>query len=360
MHRLLSVLLAFLLVFGGITVAAEEDIPKAMALLELGSAAEGSTLNYYSLRVVMHYCNAEGICAGQMFEGVVIAHPKSTDSREKADAYLSEVAGASGVFSLAEQLAAELVENGFADESFVYPVFVSFPNAGGFDVSDAEKEEFCNYYIDSLVFAFESANYSRIMLAGVYFDDSYSGNISLKNYCMSLVKAKGLLVIESTSGDKDVLSDRSYSCYGSTVAGDGAELYFGGVPATDDGSLLINFLDQVYAIPKDKSVLYTFEAFNNLYDCAIALEQNEPNSNARQAYECINSILKGDTDATRGIYESLKAAAAAGDSAGGKGKNKTDIGIAVCAVIIALGLVYLIFTLVGKDKLNGRRKKKKG
>ncbi len=358
MHRLLGVFLAFLLLVGGVSVAAEE-IPDAMALLELGSAAEGSTLNYYTLRVVMQYCNAEGVCVGTMFDGVVLSHPRNTDSREKADTYLSEVAGASGIFSVAEQLAAELAEGGFTDEAYVYPFFVSFPNASGFDISDAEKEEFCNYYIDSLVLAVESENYSHIALVGVYFDDSYSGNLSFKNYCMSLVKAKGLLVIESTSGDKDALADRAYSCYGGKAVAEGAELYLSGVPTAEDGRVLVNFLDQVYAVPQGKSVLYTFEAFNNLYDCAIALDQNEPNSNARQTYDCIKSVLKGDTEATRQVYDALKKAAENKNSNSDEEKSKTDIGIIICAIIIALGLAYLIFTLFGKDRLNGRRRKKK-
>jgi len=208
-----------------------------------------------------------------------------------------------------------------------------------------------------LVLAVESANYNHIALAGVYFDDSYSGNLSFKNYCMSLVKAKGLLVIESTSGDKDALADRAYSCYGSKADAEGTELYLSGVPTVDDGRALVDFLDQVYAAPQGKSMLYTFEAFNNLYDCAIALEQNEPNTNARQTYDCIKSVIKGDTEATRQVYDDLKKAA---DSQNGnEEKGRTNIGIIICAIIIALGLAYLVFTLYGKDRLNESRRKKK-
>lgn len=344
MVRLLCVLLAVILLMGGVSVSATEDIPKNMALLELGSAAEGSTLNYYVLRAVVQYCDAEGICNGKLFDGLVFAQPKNTDSREEVQAFMDELTQSSGVFSVVEQLVIDLKDGGFLDKSYIYPLFVAFPNVSTFALEDREKEEFCRYYADTLFYAVEIAKYKHIALAGVYFDDSYSGNRSFKNYCMSLVKEKGLLVVESTSSEKDALSDRAYSCYGSNLTQGGAEVYFAGVPTAEDGSVLADFLRQVYAIPQEKPLLFTFEAFNNLYDCASALSQNEPNENGRQAYECINSILSGDYDKTREVYGKFTVNTSTDEN------DKLPISIIVCIAICVAGLLYIVYILVKKGK----------
>ena len=170
---------------------------------------------------------------------------------------------------------------------------------------------------------------------------------------MSLIKDKGLLCIESTDTEKDVLTDRAYSYRDNDGEQEGVELYLGGVPSSDDSDILRSFLEQVYTSSATKPKLFTFEAFNNLYDCASALDQNEPNHNARLTYDCVYSILAGDIDSTRDVYDSLKDRDKNGtqvDENSEETENNANTGLIICGVVIVFCLAYIILILFRKGK----------
>ncbi len=361
MYRLFSVLLAAVLLIGGFTVSAAEAsiIPEDMALLQLGSAAEGSTLNYFVLRSVLQYCDDEGLMVGELFQGTVFSEPKDTNSKEKVMAFLDALTLESGVFSSAEIIVGDLKADKHYPQEHKYPLFVSFPNVSMFLNEQADIEEFCQYYIDTMVFAVNSKEYSHVNLAGVYFDSSYDGNESFRHYCMQLAKERGLVTIASTKGGEQIEADVIYAAQGDFTERidasncNGIELPFDGVPTNDDASHLSAFLDKAFALETcEKRLLFTFEAYNNIYDCAIALSQDEPNKNGRLAYECINNLLNDDYDTLREVNNALdKENDKKPNSANKNGDdNKLTLDIVIPVIIFIVCVLGIIYILVRKAK----------
>lgn len=360
MRKLLAVLLAVLALYTSSVAFGAENVPDNMALLELGSAAEGSTLNYFVLRTVMGYCDTAGLCTDTMFEGVILLNAKSTDSPERVEAYLEELTGKNGVFSSAEQVANDLKENELMGEDKAFPLYAAFPNVSGFCNGEKERIDLCEYFIDTLVFAVEYRDYQSVYLAGIYFDESYDEDEGFRTECMALAEEKGLFTIAATAKGHAIEADFVYACNAEfsdrlgAVKDGGVVVSLGGVPNDSDDSHLRALLSdgiQLCEFDGDTPKLFTFEANNNLYDCAISIEQNVPNKNGRLAYDCIKSYIDGDFEALRNVYDGLlKTDDGTEDkNGGGEDKGLPNEVIAAIAVCVA-GLICIAYILYRKAK----------
>ncbi|MBQ4648505.1 MAG: DUF4855 domain-containing protein [Clostridia bacterium] len=358
MKRIFGALAALLLLFGAfVTVSADTESARDLAVIKLGSAGEGSTVNYFVLRTVMGYCDEDGVCKGELFDGVVFEESQKTNTPEKAEVFIDELTLKGGALASAEQAARELEENGYLEKGQRYPVYVSFPNATDFFETEEEIKEFCAYFIDTLVFAFEFQEYEDICLKGMYFGDGYDENEKLRSFCISLAKEKGLECVAVTAEGHPIEADKVYASnkqfedrFGAVEHG-GVVLPLDGVPTDEDNSSVKKLLENAIEFSEfdgSAPLLFTFEAFNNLYDCAIATAQDFPNENGRLAYDCVKDCLKRDFEGLRSVYKELKSA----DNSASE--DNLPLNIIFSTALCAAGAGAISYILIRKAKRNGK------
>lgn len=358
MKRFFGALAALLLLLSAfVTASADAESVRDLAVIKLGSAGEGSTVNYFVLRTVMGYCDEDGVCKGRLFDGVVFEEAQKTNTPEKAEAFIDELTLKGGALASADQAARELRENGYLEDGELYPVYVSLPYAKSFFETEKEIEDFCVYFIDTLVFAFEFQKYEDIYLKGMYFGDGYDENEKLRSFCISFAKEKGLECVAVTAEGHPIEAEKVYASnegfedrFGAVEHG-GVVLSFDGVPVTEDTASVKKLLENAIEFSEfdgSAPLLFTFEAFNNLYDCAIATAQDLPNENARLAYDCVKDCLKRDFEGLRGVYKELESV----DNS--VSEDDLPMNVIFSAVLCAVGAGAISYILIRKAKRNGK------
>ncbi len=360
MKKILCLILAFAFMLGTVSVSADEEksLPQYLALLQLGSAGEGSTLNYFVLRTVMQYCDTDGMCKGKLFDGVVFTQENKTDTAEEIMTFLDELATAGGVFKAADQAAKDLKDNGYMQNDDKYPIFVSFPCAGLFYDDLTEAKAFSEYFLQTLIYAFNKEEYANIVLSGLYFGNEYEGNASLRDHCIALADAQGLTTLFYTESSCNADADACYYGGGSFAerlenSSCGVVFELEGVPNAESVNPLKALIECIgrFKECKTKPVLFTFEAYNNLYDCAIALEGTEPNKNGRLTYECINSLICGDYAFPETVRTQLSEEKASDSSVNEERRTiPPDVVIPSALGLILVGLVIFMFVRKAKNK----------
>ena len=345
--------------------AADDDFPcDDLAVLQLGSAAEGSTINYFFLRDIMCYRNTEGMYVSELFNGIVITEMEGVDTPEEAEGFITRL-DKEGVFGAVDIAAGIFVEDGLYKSDKKYPVFIAFPNPSDYFNSVDETEGFCRYYIDTLcsVFAYDKFEYAY--LAGVFFDDSYDSCHELRDFCIGLVKEKDMLTVATTCFDEAIGVDKLFasnkedaSRYNSTNS-DGFVVYFDGVPSLDDPAYLIRLKEQAALLndSKDACLLFVFDTFSTVYDCAAALEETVPNVNGRNSYEVLRHFVNRDYNRIDSISIKYNTADPVNNGAASddlnEGRTATAAERAVFAILSVLALAafgYILYALIYRGK----------
>ncbi len=337
----ISTLLFLLVSFGAHGADATGTAVNSLAMLDIYSSSEGSMLNYFTLRPVIEYCNTEGNCKGILFDGVIFSGSKAFDDADGVMGYVDDLC-VKGVFAGAEQTGNELYENSYLAEGEKYPLYAVFPYSKSFFDTDSEVYEFCRYYVDTLVFAFESKGYERISLAGLYFGSEFAADEDLRRFCIGLCREKGLAAVcsDKTMEGCDIV-------LGSTVT-------LKGVPSDSDKAFAAQLFTDAkeYVCGDDNtSVLFTFNAYNTPYECGAGLEENPPNKTARLTYEAIRATLRGDIASLEEMEAELGLAVNNGEDGVGRVPGKAEYAFYVfLSVTAAACFVYMLFALFRRKR----------
>lgn len=327
------------------------------ALLETDSGALGSTVNYFSLRPVMQYADTAGVATDVMFNNVVFALKSPPSSAEKAEGFITELFKQGACLNAAEAVAAEMLEGGHIKDK--YPVYVGMPYVGGIFATEQERQEFCRYFVDTVLSLYTSKGYNSIYLAGVFFGVDYDAMPDLRTFCINYAAGKELLSVVATAIGGDINADKVFAYNRSinkqplpTTEKHGYTLTLSGVPQEGDPAPYIE-LEVEYNTLKSKGaagvpLLFRFDTFNTVYDCASAMENTVPNAKARAAYD----LLKQAVDNT---YDKPAAEeSTANDETKGRVAKGVEYAVyAVLALIGTAGFVYLAYVLYKKGKNNG-------
>lgn len=348
------VLLLFVLTNTYTVSATEENKPgAAYALLELGSSSEGSIISYFMLQDVMGYRDEAGITHGILFDGIIFTEEKGTDTPEEAEEFLRQLVEG-GVFAAVEIVASVLVEDGIVEEGYKYPLYISFPNPSGYFETYDEAKGFCAYFLDTIYSAFSAKSFEHISLEGVYFDTSYSADSSIKGFCEELAGKKGLYTVSASidggAVDGDVVCDfREGDERFDTTLG-GTYVFLNGVPNGTNTEPLESLIAQGIKVCENRSLqtlIFTFDAYSTVYECAAAAQETVPNDNGRIAYECLNSIIQRDSAALEKARASIVED---DDTAQGKEKESRSVFYSFLALasVVAIAAVYATYRKVKK------------
>lgn len=353
MKRILVLLLAIIFMFSTPVFAeVEENSPISLALVDVDTGAQGSSVNYFVLRPLMEYDNREGIAEGKMFGGIVFSLKYAPLSASAAEGFISTLLKKGTCIPAADDVAGEMKEDGFLAKDGKYPIYAAIPCVFSLFDSDAERRGFCEYYIDTLVGVFQGAELKNTELKGFYFSSDYDACPDLRSYCIAIAKEKGLSAIaSSTVGNIDdamvfAANEKVKDQLSLKTKVNGYTLHLDGVPNDNFTAPYDKLSSQYNELVKEKAeksnLLVSFKAFNDVYDCASAIEDTVPNENARKTYE----LLKGITDG------SLK------DTTVDKKdeSNHSIIIAASCLVVAVIGaLAYILYR---KGKKNDCKQRK--
>lgn len=358
MKRIFIFVFVFTVLFSSVitVVSAEEEAKNAdrFAVIDIDSGAIGSSINYFVLRPVMEYDDIEGVAEGTMFSGIIFSVSNQPENANKAEEIITILFKDGTCISAADTVAGEMKEDGFLAEESKYPVYVTVPYMDAVFNTEEEKTGFCKYYIDTLVSVFESKEYKNVALAGVYLSTYYDAAPSLRGFCINTAKEKGLLCVASSAiggkidGAKVFAANKKIEDQlAMDHEGKGYTLTLSGVP--DDSSAdPYNSLVSDYNALKAKGIgkadlMFKFRAYNDVYDCASAIENAVPNPKARSAYELLKEITDCSFDKNDAVFDE---------------ETSWDApwlywGSAALAVVGTLGICYLVYALVKKGKSDG-------
>lgn len=360
----------FLLLFGLVDASAfAEEVSTYtggnLAVLQIGSAAEGSTVNYFFLRDVMAYRDIDGVYTSRMFDGIVFTEMDDVNTPERTESFISRLEN-ENVFGAVDTAMGIFVEDGLCPADIRYPLYVSFPNPNGYFSSLDSTEEFCVYYIDTLCSVFSADKYEYAYLAGLYFDASYDTYPALRDFCIDLVKTKGLTSVAVTKNETELKADRVFA--EQFCEGRGVMVEFGEVPNADNATAVDN-LTELAKVLSDESyggdLLFVFDTFTSVYDCAAGLEEAVPNDNARRAYDDLKLLLDGKyADAFSDALSGTSSAVAGNNessSAEQVGRTVTKVETYLCAalaVFAVVALFYIAYVLIKRVGTNEGQKER--
>ncbi len=345
---LFIIALLFLLPFAVTGAYAEGEDVTSFALVETDTGPIGGSVNYFVLRPLMEYDDEGGIARGKMFGSLIFSLKTPPDKAERAEAFITDLFKEGACISAADTVAEEMKADGILDKDGKYPIYVSLPYPGSAFDKEADREGFCKYFIDTLYGVFSSKNYAHISLDGIYLSDAYDAAPSLRSYCIRLASDKGLDCVAATAigGVKDARVIASSNGVDKQLEmKDGAKgysLHLGGVPDDKDRAPYTKLMADYNILRSAKighsNLLFSFRSYNDVYDCASAMENTVPNPKGRSAYELLREIINCPFDGS--------SAYITGDG----GLQWHYYTGAVFAVLGTAGIIYMIAALYRKGK----------
>jgi len=327
--------------------AADTDAYLDFALVEIDTGAVGSSVNYFVLRPLMEYDDEGGIAKGTMFDSLIFSLSNPPTKAEGMEAFISDLFQEGACISAADTVAGEMKEDGFLNKDGKYPIYVSVP----YIETEADKNELCRYFVDTLSAVFHSKDYKNIALAGIYLSDAYDAAPTLRSFCIKLAKDKGLDCVVSTAigGTEDARFIASSPSIKNQIDMDvenkGYSLRLNGVPDDSDNKPYTGLISDYNQLRDAKigraDMLFSFRAYNDVYDCASSIESAVPNPKARKAYELLKEIIECPFDET---------------SVPVKEDDKLPwhyFVFGAFAVLGTAGIIYLTIALYKKGKNNG-------
>lgn len=357
MKRIFVFVLMLITLFSVATsfASAEEDGEKGerFALLDIDSGASMGNVNYFVLRPVMEYDNREGIAVDTMFDGVIFSVNTPPVNGNDAENIISTLFKNGTCIHAAETVAGEMKEDGFLDKEFLYPIYVTVPYVGAAFGTTEEKEGFCEYYIDTLVSVFNGKNYKNIALVGIYLSVDYDADPTLRAFCVNKAGEKELVSLASTVVNSDIKGAKTFAANKkikdqlSSNALNGYTLTLNGVPEDENTAPGDDLVSDYNALRYEKiggaDLIFKFRAYNDLYDCASAIENTVPNERAREAYDLVKEIIDCAFDEDFVPVE--------------KPSSQSDwlyyVG-AVFALLGSAGILYVVYVFIRKGKSDGK------
>lgn len=330
----------------------EESVAKRFAVVNIDSGAVGSSVNYFVLRPIMEYDNKEGVAVGTMFNSVVFATDALPQSGSEAESTISLLFKDGTCIPAADTVAGEMKDDGFLGKDEKYPLYVAVPFVGYAFQNAKDKSDFCRYYIDTLVGVFNSKKYGNVCLAGVYLCSRYDTDPTLRAACIEAAKEMGLLCIISTAVGCDiegikVFADNKKVSNQLAMKNTGYTLTLDGVPDDNSNAPYDDLLSDFDALKNQKigssDLLFKFRAYNDIYDCASAIENTVPNPNGRAAYDLIKEIIDCPFDQSSFVNKTEE----------NTGNTWFYITGTAVALVGTAGILYLVYVLVKKGKNNG-------
>ncbi len=355
MKRILVLFLAIIFMLPTVAYAEADENKNAslrLALVEVDTGAVGSSVNYFVLRPLMEYDNREGIAEGTMFDGLVFSLKYAPANPSAAEDFIAALFKEGTCIPAADDVAGEMKADGFLAKEAKYPIYVDVTAIFAFFDNDAERKGFYEYYVDTLTGVFKSKAFENIKLKGVYFGSGYDSHPDLRSYCIAVAKEKGLESVASSliGNVEDATSFGANEKIKDQLAikenVNGYTLLLDGVPDESHTSPYDKLsADYGELVKKDATLklLVRFKAFNDVYDCASAIENSVPNENGRKAYELLKAIIDGSVGE---------------NSVEEKTGNRYGIVIAVSCLAVAM-VTLLVYTLYRKGKSNDKKQRKR-
>lgn len=335
-----------------------------IALLSMTSSAEGSNINYFIMRPVICHTDAAGETDGTMFDSVILDIGFVPKTPVEAESFITSLFTKGANLDAIENVVADLKDGKFVPNDYKYPVFVSMPYFYGLFKTLEERNEFCNYFVITLLSVLKMHEFKNLYIAGFCFGIEYDAVPDFRSNCVTAAKENGFKTIALTTvsgvSDVDACFAANENIGRKLSLGEdynGVTLKLAGVPSDKDSTPLDNLKNDFVRFKnssiKNKAVVFTFSAFNDLYDCAAGLDETIPNEPARDAYNFVSDIVAytGVEEESSDAEESIEISNDQSDS------DITDetwfwvvIAVPTVAVISACVAVFVV-----KGKKNGKQ-----
>lgn len=308
MKRFVGLLLVIIMIFGtGLNVFAgtggNEVFPfRRIAMLNMSSSAEGSNINYFVIRPVIGHTDESGETDGTMFDAVILDIGYVPKTPVEAENFITALFAKGANLDAAESAVGDLKDGKYVADDYKYPIFISMPYFYPLFHTTEERNEFCTYFVITFLSVLKNHDFKNIYIAGISFGIEYDAVPDFRNDCAKVVKENGLLSIALTTVSGTVNTDACFAANEnigrrlSVAEGfTGATLKLEAVPSAGDDSALTKLRSDFdkfkNSVVKASPIVFTFNAFNDLYDCAAGLEEAIPNENAREAYDFISNVI---------------------------------------------------------------------
>lgn len=342
------------------TESEETSFPYShLAVLRLGSSAEGSIINYFVVRPVVCYTSESGVTSGTMFDAVVFATDSTPKTPVEAENFITALFSDGENLDAVNSAVGDLKSGGFVSADYKYPVFVELPYYYDVFADGDERLSFCEYFIITFSAVLKQSGLDNIAFAGISFGTEYDNVPDFRKNCASVVKEKGLLSIAFSAVGSSNYVDACFAAsegFSSRLQlaknADGIVMRLNGVPDVNDDKVLMTLKNELSTFEKtafnQMPVAFEFNAFSDLYECAAALEETVPNKNARDAYDLIAETLTCDKEKDE---SSLEESSEASDVSEESGRTANGIEYFLYAAISLVALacfVYVVYILVKK------------
>lgn len=370
MKRLLCLILVVLILMcSSVSVAAsnkaEDEFPfKRMAFLSVLSSAEGSYINHFVLRPVITYTDNSGSAKGALFDAVIFDCGITPKTPVEAENFIVSLFKEGINLSAAESVVADLKGGGYASKDYKYPIFVSLPYYYGAFETMEDRSIFCTYFIKTLCSVFDKAEFEHIYLAGISFSIDYDAVPDFRSECAKVVADAKLLSVAFTTIGGTITTDACFTAnenlnrrFSLAESYTGATMRLNGVPSNDDAAPLTelehDFSKFKASAIKSKPVVFTFNAFNDVYDCASALEETVPNKKARAAYDLISEIVEYDGHEPEAEVSEISEISDDVEENEGRIANGAEYWIYAAVALLSVACIaYVVFVLVKKGRNN--------
>lgn len=372
MKRIICLAIAFVLLCSCATYAVNAEAEgasfpyKHLAVLKIGSSAEGSSINYFMVRPAVCYTSDSGITSGIMFDALIFASGSIPKTPVEAENFIT------ALFYEGENLAAvnsaveDLKSGGFVSADYKYPFFVELPYYYDAFEDGQERLSFCEYFVVTFSAVLKKSGLDNIAFAGISFGTEYDTVPDFRKNCASVIKERGLLSIAfSAIGSSDYVD----ACFAASTGfssrlqllknADGIVVRLGGVPNDDNDKALGELKSELSSFEKSaynqKAIVFEFNAFSDLYECAAALEEAVPNKTAREVYDLIAKTVTCDGKNDESGIEESSEASDDGQESGRTASGFEYLLYAVISLVSLACLVYVVYVLVKKGARRAER-----
>lgn len=365
MKRIICLAIAFVMLCSPAVYAVDAEVEEAsfpyrhLAVMEIGSSAEGSSINYFLVRPVICYTSESGATSGTMFDAVVFKSGSIPKTPVEAENFITALLSKGENLGAVNSAVEDLKSGGFVGNDYKYPFFVELPYYYDVFADEQERLSFCEYFVVTFSAVLKQAGLENIAFAGISFGTEYDAVPDFRKNCASIAKEKGLLTIAfSAIGGSAYVN----ACFAASEglasrlqlakSADGMVLRLKGVPNADNDEALTELKNELSSFEKtaynQKPVAFEFSAFSDLYECAAALEETVPNKAAREAYDLIAEALTCDTEKDESSVEESSEASEASEETGRIASGIEYWLYAAISLTALACFVYVVYVLIKK------------
>lgn len=365
MKRIICLAIAFLLLCSPVAFAVDAEAKETsfpyrhLAVLQLGSSAEGSSINYFLVRPVVCYTSESGVTSGTMFDAVIFASGSTPKTPVEAENFITELFFEGENLDAVNSAVDDLKSGGFVSADYKYPFFVELPYYYDVFADGDERLSFCEYFVITFSAVLKQSGLDNITFAGIAFGTEYDNVPDFRKNCATVVKGKGLLSIAfSAIGGSDYVdacfaaSESISSRLQLAKSADGIVMRLKGVPDVYNDKALKELKNELSDFENtsfnQKPVAFEFNAFSDLYECAAALEEAVPNKTAREAYDLIAETINYDEAMDESSIEESSEASDVSEETGRTASGIEYLLYAVISLVALACFVYVVYILVKK------------